>query len=238
MRDLYTEELDFTAPNRVPYRQARKVSRLIAAKVAENHDAHFLGGFRNIGSFSDWADLTEALVNNALALMGVRSEQGGLASPDERRLPQVLNKRNRDVSREAVYIGRPSKWGNPFVIGRDGTREQVVERYRTWLLARPAMVAAARRELAGKNLVCFCAPNACHGDVLLDIANSTDANEHCSECDRLRAALRELVELRDLEYRISHYEARDTQQMADMTEDFDCRVAAAWDNAKELAGID
>lgn len=70
-----------------------------------------------------------------------------------------------------VFIGRPSKWGNPFVIGRDGTRAQVIELYRAYLNARPNMKEAARRELAGKDLVCYCAPLACHGDVLNEIAN-------------------------------------------------------------------
>ncbi|PIW12451.1 MAG: hypothetical protein COW35_01440, partial [Candidatus Infernicultor aquiphilus] len=33
-----------------------------------------------------------------------------------------------------VYIGRPSKWGNPFTIGKDGTRSEVIEKYRIWLM--------------------------------------------------------------------------------------------------------
>ena len=61
-----------------------------------------------------------------------------------------------------VYIGRPSKWGNPFVIGRDGTRDDVIARYEAWLLEQPELVAALP-ELAGKTLGCWCAPRACHG---------------------------------------------------------------------------
>ena len=72
---------------------------------------------------------------------------------------------------DCVYIGRPSKWGNPFVIGPDGDRATVIGKYRAFILAHPDLVAAAKKELAGKNLVCFCAPQACHGDVLLEIAN-------------------------------------------------------------------
>jgi hypothetical protein len=54
---------------------------------------------------------------------------------------KVLNARKvgKRTSTTQIYIGRPSKWGNPFVIGRD--------------------------------LVCWCAPLACHGDVLVDLAN-------------------------------------------------------------------
>lgn len=81
---------------------------------------------------------------------------------------KVLNKRD---SADGVYIGRPSKFGNPFVIGRHGSRDQVIEQYEKWLRSQPALVAAAKRELKGKSLVCWCAPMACHGDVLMRIAN-------------------------------------------------------------------
>jgi len=70
-----------------------------------------------------------------------------------------------------VYIGRPSKWGNPFVIGRDGTRDDVIARYEAWLLKQPELIAALP-ELAGKTLGCWCAPQACHGDVLARLAAS------------------------------------------------------------------
>jgi len=71
-----------------------------------------------------------------------------------------------------VYIGRPSIWGNPFVVGRDGSRLQVIERYRAWLFEhRPDLVTKARTELKGKVLGCWCAPLPCHGDILAEIAN-------------------------------------------------------------------
>jgi hypothetical protein len=69
----------------------------------------------------------------------------------------------------AVYVGRPSKWGNPFVVGKDGSREEVVEQYRVWLLASTLMDDL--HELKGRDLLCWCAPLACHGDILLDFAN-------------------------------------------------------------------
>ena len=68
-------------------------------------------------------------------------------------------------ARYDVYVGRPSKWGNPFAIGRDGTREQVIARYERWLRSRPELLAQLG-ELEGKTLGCWCAPRACHGDVL------------------------------------------------------------------------
>ena len=68
-----------------------------------------------------------------------------------------------------VYIGRPSKWGNPFVIGKDGTRDEVIRKYESWLLTQPALLAALP-ELRGKVLGCWCFPQACHGDVLVRLA--------------------------------------------------------------------
>lgn len=87
---------------------------------------------------------------------------------------KVWNKRDPSVPADAVYVGRPSKWGNPFVIGKDGTREQVVAAYTQWLGTQPALVASLS-ELHGKHLVCWCAPKACHADVLLDVAAVSDA---------------------------------------------------------------
>jgi hypothetical protein len=74
--------------------------------------------------------------------------------------------------RHHVYIGRPSPWGNPFVLGRDGTREQVIERYEAWLLANEELMAALP-QLRGKVLGCWCAPRGCHGDVLVALANAS-----------------------------------------------------------------
>lgn len=55
---------------------------------------------------------------------------------------------------------------------QDATPEQVVELYRRWIEQRPEIVAAAREELAGRDLMCWCPPGqACHADVLLQLAN-------------------------------------------------------------------
>ena len=69
-----------------------------------------------------------------------------------------------------VYIGRPSKWGNPFSIGKDGTREEVVVKYDDYIHGRPELFREARL-LRGLRLGCWCAPAACHGDVLRRIAD-------------------------------------------------------------------
>ncbi len=78
---------------------------------------------------------------------------------------------------EVVYIGRnmPRRrlagngWGNPFVIGEDGNREEVIEQFRTWLMVHPELLARLP-ELSGKKLGCWCWPKPCHGDVLAALA--------------------------------------------------------------------
>ena len=69
-----------------------------------------------------------------------------------------------------TYIGRPSKWGNPFIVGKDGTREEVIQKYREWLLSQDELLASLP-ELKGRRLGCWCAPKACHGDVLQELVN-------------------------------------------------------------------
>ena len=71
-----------------------------------------------------------------------------------------------------VYIGRPSKWGNPFKIGVDGTRDEVIRKYREYVLRTPQLNNALH-ELEGKILGCWCAPKPCHGDILVVLANET-----------------------------------------------------------------
>ena len=83
---------------------------------------------------------------------------------------KVHNKYKNTAPSDAVYIGRPTKWGNPFVIGKDGTREDVIRKYEEWIVTQPNLMQALH-ELRGKDLVCFCAPQGCHGDVLLKLAN-------------------------------------------------------------------
>lgn len=69
-----------------------------------------------------------------------------------------------------VYIGRPSKWGNPFIIGRDGDRVEVIAKYREWIMAQSELLGAIwNGELRGMVLGCWCAPFACHGDVLVEL---------------------------------------------------------------------
>ena len=69
-----------------------------------------------------------------------------------------------------IYIGRPSKFGNPFIIGKDGTRSEVIKKYHDWIITQPKLLEQLS-ELEGKILACWCQPEkeACHGHVLLKL---------------------------------------------------------------------
>jgi hypothetical protein len=80
-----------------------------------------------------------------------------------------------------IYIGRPSKWGNPYTHIKNAanlalyeadTREDAIAYFERDLLGKPELIEAAQTELRNKVLGCFCAPQACHGDVLTKYANS------------------------------------------------------------------
>jgi len=84
---------------------------------------------------------------------------------------EIVNIRNK-VPHD-VYIGRGSRWGNPFKIGVDGTREDVIEKYRVWILSQPPLLNEIS-VLRGKVLGCWCKPKACHGDVLVELLEKSN----------------------------------------------------------------
>lgn len=81
-----------------------------------------------------------------------------------------------------VYIGRGSKWGNPFKLRSGATleeRHRVISQYMGWVVNQPQLIKAMVKELAGKRLGCYCAPLPCHGDMLVGLINGLiqDARE-------------------------------------------------------------
>lgn len=86
-------------------------------------------------------------------------------------MPRVYNKRDPNVPKDAVYVGRPSRWGNQYKIPRDGNRAEVIAKYRGNMMRSPVLRRWVKAELCGKDLVCWCAPEPCHADVLLEVAN-------------------------------------------------------------------
>ena len=85
----------------------------------------------------------------------------------------VLNKKSDVIPKGAVYIGRPSPFGNPFPIKGVNTREVVIEKFRKYFLHRAGddrvfMGALRMLRKEATALVCFCSPLKCHGDVIAE----------------------------------------------------------------------
>jgi hypothetical protein len=80
--------------------------------------------------------------------------------------PRVYNKHHGNAPADAVYIGRGSRYGNMFVIDKDGDRDEVCRKFECEQL--PQLDVS---QLTGRDLVCFCAPHRCHGDSILLKAN-------------------------------------------------------------------
>lgn len=91
-----------------------------------------------------------------------------------RRRPRVLNRRVDGIPPGAVYVGRPSPWGNPFEFPSSlcPTREDAIERFRYHMTEGQGSLLDLR-PLRGKDLVCWCAPLPCHADILLEMANAS-----------------------------------------------------------------
>lgn len=88
-------------------------------------------------------------------------------------MAEVVNVRRGSYD---IRIDRATKWGNPFRIGPDGTRAEVIEKYREWIAGQPDLLAALP-ELRGKRLGCWCSPLPCHGDVLAELAEGSDGGD-------------------------------------------------------------
>lgn len=92
-------------------------------------------------------------------------------------MPKRVQRRRREGWTKApgdVYVGRPSKWGNPHRT-KPRASADAVERYRADLLAGRLEVTQedVRHELRGKDLACWCPlDQPCHADVLIEIANA------------------------------------------------------------------
>lgn len=103
--------------------------------------------------------------------------------------PRVIHWRDRDQYGNATYVGRAmsrqgiagSPFANPYLVDVDGTRAEVITKYRQRLLGQPALLDRLH-ELRGRRLACWCSPEPCHADVLVELV---DADELL---DELKAA--------------------------------------------------
>ncbi len=91
-----------------------------------------------------------------------------------RKITTLVNVRDTDEPCD-VYIGRGGKWGNPFRIGKEGTRKQVIAKYKKWILKNKRLMNSLG-ELEGKVLGCYCWPLPCHGDVLIELVKEQKGN--------------------------------------------------------------
>ena len=81
----------------------------------------------------------------------------------------VLNKYKDNIPADSIYIGRGSVWGNGFVIGKDGSRDEVCDKHERRLRRKLRLGIVTEDQLLaldGADLVCFCAPSRCHGHTL------------------------------------------------------------------------
>jgi len=93
-------------------------------------------------------------------------------SRSTRAKPRVLNKHRDIIPADAFYGGRGGPLGNPFVIGRDGDRATVIAKHEAWFRDQHHLLRRLD-EFRGRDGVCFCAPLACHLDLVVRLANST-----------------------------------------------------------------
>lgn len=107
--------------------------------------------------------------------------------------PQYKNLKDWMADDNNVYIGRgrivfidgaryPKKhsmWANPYIIGVHGTRDEVLQKYESYIrneiVQRGPLILHFLLKIKGKNLGCWCHPDKCHGDILLKIIE-----EHCN----------------------------------------------------------
>ena len=155
-------------------------------------------------------------------------------------MPKVHNKHKNTAPPDAIYIGRGSKWGNPFIIDKHGSRNEVIAKYKEYILGKPELLAQLH-EIKGKDLICYCAPQACHGDILVHMANNpkeetmpkskftiagTGTRQLINEPQQYRhKVLNYLVEL--LEEAKKKHGAENIQVISGMAEGFDEALARA-----------
>lgn len=94
---------------------------------------------------------------------------------------RVIHWRDREHASGVMYVGRAaprlglpaSPFANPFKIGPDGGRTDVIQKYRSWILGRPDLLLRLH-ELRGRPLACWCAPEACHADILTGLVDADE----------------------------------------------------------------
>ncbi len=155
-------------------REARQVLEGERAKVviAEALARAFEHRCPLLMSSDAWVNLARGQVVGACKVLLARE------ADDPQRVQRKRTKGWR-MPPNTVYVGRPSRWGNPFRAGHVSlsfgdcnSDEEALSQFREWLLTMDSLAGQAKQELQGKNLACWCPTDRpCHADVLLEIAN-------------------------------------------------------------------
>ena len=88
---------------------------------------------------------------------------------------QVYNKHDGNIPKDVVYVGRPTKWGNPWwPKSNEAERNASCDKYETYATLRAQAEPEWIAPLRGKDLVCWCAPSRCHADTLIRLANKEE----------------------------------------------------------------
>lgn len=134
--------------------------------------------YRLCKNFVNAMENVECLAGVSYRLIGFLSSDGRIPCYDvnvticpKREYKPIRVQRSRArgwrMPANTIYVGRPTRWGNPF------TGPDAVTQFRAWLDGQPELVERARRELGGHNLACWCAlGQPCHADVYLEVANN------------------------------------------------------------------
>jgi hypothetical protein len=93
-------------------------------------------------------------------------------------MSRIANLRHEELG-DAVYVGRASPrrgltesaFANPYRVDVDGTRAEVIQKYRSWLLGRQELLLKLH-ELRGRRLACWCSPEPCHAGVLVELVDA------------------------------------------------------------------
>ena len=80
----------------------------------------------------------------------------------------------KDLNDNSKRIDRTTPFGNPFTIGVDGDREEVIQKFEDYLLTNQKLCDKVYEELKGYDLACWCSPKRCHGEVIIKYINSRD----------------------------------------------------------------
>ena len=92
----------------------------------------------------------------------------------------VIHIKDSCGTNDEVYIGRPSKWGNPFILKYEKDRSKIISQYKDWILEKIKNEEITKEDiltLKDKRLMCYCKPRACHGDILVALVNYYDRKD-------------------------------------------------------------